>query len=535
MLDPGTESRFLQELLLEMPQQRSCLSLMEMVVQRLAARSNVALARVWLLRPGDICATCPRRQECPGHVPCLHLVASAGESVVEPGLQWSGVDGNYRRFPVGIRKVGYVAARRTALEIGDIKQGSEWLVEPDWAERERILGFAGQPLMFRGELVGVLAVFLREQGVPGHMDWLRLIADHLAGAIASARAFEEIDRLKTQLEQENEYLRTEVLEASAFGDIVGKSAALQGILRQIELVAPTDSTVLITGESGVGKELIAREIHRRSTRSERPMIRVNCASIPRELFESEFFGHVKGAFTGAIRDRLGRFALADGGTIFLDEVGEIPAELQSKLLRVLQEGEYERVGDERSRETDVRVIAATNRDLRNEVENRRFREDLYYRLNVFPIEAVPLRRRPEDILELAAHFVHSTSRRLNLPEPRLTRALLMRLQAYDWPGNVRELQNVIERALISCRGKQLQVDLPKSAEPGTGAQTAVAGEDQVLTEAEMRRLEKENLRRALRQARWKVYGPDGAAERLGVKPTTLVSRMKKLGLERGRG
>ncbi len=455
--------------------------------------------------------------------------------MVDPQLEWSGTEGSYRRFPVGVRKVGFVAAKREPLEIGDIKMNDEWLVEPDWAARECIQGFAGQPLLFRGELVGVLAVFLRAQGASGHMDWLRLIADHLAGAITNARAFEEIERLKTQLELENEYLRTEVLEAAAFGEIVGMSAALQGILRQIELVAPTDSTVLITGESGVGKELIAREIHRRSARAERPMIRVNCASIPRELFESEFFGHVKGAFTGATRDRVGRFALADGGTIFLDEVGEIPPELQSKLLRVLQEGEFERVGDERSRKTDVRVIAATNRDLRKEVESRRFREDLYYRLNVFPIEAPPLRRRPEDIPPLTAHFVRSTARKLNLPEPRLTRALLMRLQAYDWPGNVRELQNVIERALITSRGKQLRVDLPESSESGTGVQSTVAGEDPVLTEAEMRRLEKENLRRALRQTRWKIYGPDGAAELLGVKPTTLVSRIKKLGLEHRSG
>jgi transcriptional regulator with GAF, ATPase, and Fis domain len=535
MAEPAAESRSLQDLLLAMPQEHSCQSLMEMVVRRLAAREPVALARVWLLRPGDICATCPRRHECPGQVPCLHLVASAGRSVVDPQLEWNGTEGNYRRFPVGIRKVGHVAARRKALEIGDIKIHDEWLVDPAWAERERIEGFAGQPVLFRGELIGVLAVFLRAKGAPGHMDWLRLIVDHLAGAITSARAFEEIQRLKTQLELENEYLRTEVLEAAAFGGIVGKSAALEAVLRQIELVAPTDSTVLITGESGVGKELVAREIYRRSARSERPMIRVNCASIPRELFESEFFGHVKGAFTGATRDRVGRFALADGGTIFLDEVGEIPPELQSKLLRVLQEGEYERLGDERSRKTDARVIAATNRDLRNAVDERSFREDLYYRLSVFPIEIPSLRRRPEDIPPLAAHFVRTLCRKLNRPEPRLTKALLMRLQAYDWPGNVRELHNVVERALITSPGTQLRVDLPETTDPGAAARSASAEEDLVLTEAEMRRREKENLRRALRQTRGKIYGPEGAAELLGVKPTTLVSRIKKLGLERWSG
>ncbi len=535
MIELQADSGPLQELLLAMPQEHSCQSLMDMVVRRLAAREPVALARVWLLRPGDICPSCPRRDECPGNVPCLHLSASAGQSVAEPELEWTGTEGNYRRFPVGVRKVGYVAAQRQPLEIDDIKvANSEWIADPDWAEREGIQGFAGQPLLFREELVGVLAVFLRAQGAPGQMDWLRLIADHLAVAITNARAFEEIEHLRNQLELENEYLRMEVREAAAFGDIVGTSAALDGILRQIELVAPTDSTVLITGESGVGKELIAREIHRRSARAERPMIRVNCASIPRELFESEFFGHVRGAFTGATRDRVGRFALADRGTIFLDEVGEIPSELQSKLLRVLQEGEYERLGDERSRKTDVRVITATNRDLRKEVENRSFREDLFYRLNVFPVEVPPLRRRPEDIPALAAHFVRSLASKLNLPEPRLTRAQLMRLQAYDWPGNVRELQNAIERALITCQGKQLRVALPETSEPGAAAQAIASQEDAVLTEDEMRTLEKDNLRRALRQTGWKIYGAGGAAELLGVKPTTLVSRMKKLGLERRR-
>jgi len=535
MMEPESTSRDLRELLLAMPEQHSCSALLDMVVEQLAARNHVALARVWLMRPGDICTICPRRHECPGQLPCLHLVASAGRSVVDPDQAWNGTQGNYRRFPVGVRKVGFVASSREPLEINDIKSGSrQWLADPDWAERETIQGFAGQPLLYHGELVGVLAVFLRTPCVPGEMDWIRLIADHLAVAITNARAFEEIERLKHRLEQENEYLRTEVLEAAAFGDIVGNSAALQAILRQIELVAPTDSTALITGESGVGKELIAREIHRRSARSERPMIRVNCASVPRELFESEFFGHVRGAFTGAVRDRIGRFALADGGTIFLDEVAEIPPELQSKLLRVLQEGEYERLGDERTRKTDARVIAATNRNLRKEVEDRTFREDLYYRLNVFPIEVPPLRRRPEDIPALAVHFICTVARKLNRTEPRLTQAVLMRLQAYDWPGNVRELQNVIERALITSPGSQLRIDLPESSNPGVAIRTAsTEDEDPVLHEVEIRRREKENLQRALRRTHWKIYGPDGAAELLGVRPTTLISRIKKLGLQRG--
>jgi transcriptional regulator with GAF, ATPase, and Fis domain len=229
------------------------------------------------------------------------------------------------------------------------------------------------------------------------MAWLRMIADHAAAAIATARAFAEIEALQKRLELENEYLREEVTRAGAFGELIGQSPALEAVARQIDLVAPTDSGVLILGESGTGKELVAREIHRRSHRAGKPLIRVNCAAVPRELYESEFFGHARGAFTGALRDRAGRFELADQGTLFLDEVGEIPLELQAKLLRVLQEGELERVGEERTRRVNVRLVTATNRDLRAEVEAGRFRQDLYYRLSVFPVELPPLRKRKQDI------------------------------------------------------------------------------------------------------------------------------------------
>jgi PAS domain S-box-containing protein len=258
------------------------------------------------------------------------------------------------------------------------------------------------------------------------------------------QAEEEIQCLRRQLELENAYLHEEVLEAKAYGEIVGSSPALEGILRQVEMVSPTDASVLITGESGTGKELVAREIHNRSARKQRTMIKVNCASIPKELYESEFFGHVKGAFTGAIKDRAGRFQLADGGTLFLDEIGEVPLDLQSKLLRVLQEGTYERIGDEKTLKADVRIIAATNRNLKEEVLAKCFREDLYYRLNVFPIEVPPLRDRKDDIPSLANRFLSQAASKLNLPLPQFTKANMLELKGYDWPGNVRELQNVID-------------------------------------------------------------------------------------------
>jgi transcriptional regulator with GAF, ATPase, and Fis domain len=475
---PAAEPEFesLKDLLLDMAQERSLAALLGLVVGRLAARPHVALARIWLIAPGDICASCPMRDDCPDQRRCLHLVASAGHSRMQPREDWSRIDGDFRRFPIGVRKVGLVASTGDAVHMPEITADSQWIARPEWARREGIRGFGGQPLIFRGEVLGVLAVFTRIPAPLEGLTWLRLIADHAATAIVNARAFEEIERLHGKLELENEYLREEVSEACAFGDIVGTSPSLRAVIEQIELVAPTDASVLILGESGTGKELVAREIHKRSQRKKRPLIRVNCAAVPRELYESEFFGHIKGSFTGAVKDRAGRFELADGGTLFLDEVGEIPLELQSKLLSVLQEGTYERVGDERTRRADVRILAATNRDLWAEVEAGRFRRDLYYRLNVFPIRVASLRERKKDIPLLAAQFAEQAARKLNCENPRLTHASLLELQQYNWPGNVRELQNVIERAVITARCGTLRFDLPRSEGVGPAAPSPVTSE-----------------------------------------------------------
>jgi transcriptional regulator with GAF, ATPase, and Fis domain len=330
------------------------------------------------------------------------------------------------------------------------------------------------------------------------------------------------------------------VEAKAFGDLVGQSAALRHIVSQIDLVAPTEASVLILGETGTGKELVAHEIHRRSARKEGPLVRVNCASIPRELFESEFFGHARGAFTGALKDRAGRFETAEGGTIFLDEVGEIPLDIQNKLLRILQEKRYERVGDDRTRRADVRIVAATNRDLKKAVSAGRFREDLFYRLNVFPIQVSPLRDRMDNIPLLAKHFVALSGRELKCAKPRLTRAAVAKLQNYDWPGNVRELRNAIERAVILARGGVLEFDLPITGQSAPAARPShrpdsSAGslaQPKFLTEAELERRERDNLLAVLAKANWKIKGPEGAAELLGVKPTTLLARMKKWGCKR---
>ncbi len=381
--------------------------------------------------------------------------------------------------------------------------------------------YTSTPIRDRGRLAGAVIVF-RDVSQRHEAD------EKLRAALA------EVDTLRQRLQLENAYLQEEMAIERNHRGVIGSSAAIRKILSQVELVARTDAAVLVTGESGTGKELIAGAIHEASERRTRPLIRVNCAAIPRELFESEFFGHVKGAFTGALRDRIGRFELADGGTLFLDEVGEIPLELQGKLLRVLQEGELQRVGEERTRKVDVRLIAATNRDLRREVREGRFREDLYFRLDVFPILSAPLRERREDVPALALHFLKGAERKLKVEGLTLSEGDMRRLTAYDWPGNVRELQNVIERAAILARQGRLFIDLPESTRSRPSSQ---AREEPVragiLTEAARRERDRASIEAALAAAGGKVSGPGGAAEILGVRPTTLASRIKALGIARG--
>ena len=350
-------------------------------------------------------------------------------------------------------------------------------------------------------------------------------------------AFEEIKSLKEQLEQERDYLREEINVTASFGEIIGDSEALKRTLAQIEAVAITPASVLILGESGVGKEMIARAIHTKSTRAEKPLVKVNCASIPKELFESEFFGHVRGAFTGAVQDRVGRLQLADGGTLFLDEVGEIPLSQQGKLLRALQEGEFERVGEDRTTRVDVRVVAATNRDLLTEIREGRFREDLYYRLSVFPVDVPPLRERVEDVTLLAFHFLEKICRDLGRDPLRMTRQQVSVLKQQQWPGNIRELKNVIERAVISSAGDRLRLDLALTnvaVENHSPSSQESADPPEFLTLSEFKELEKANITAALRSVNWKVWGPEGAADLLGAKPSTLAYQMKMLGIEKPR-
>jgi formate hydrogenlyase transcriptional activator len=431
-------------------------------------------------------------------------------------------------------------ANRTAMQILGVKPdeiggllGSSFV--PDTPEAQRRLRDA-LPLLATGtdEKGVVLELRRKDDGRPLWVRWW--CTPEPTGRYTRSMFMDITDQVlmeqqKARLEAQTAYLLDEIRSEQNFGDIIGGSSGLRKVMQQVQLVAPTDATVLITGESGTGKELVARAIHEQSARRERPLIKLNCSAVPEGLFESEFFGHVKGAFTGALKDKPGRFELADDGTLFLDEIGEVPLAMQAKLLRVLQEQELERVGDTRTRKVDVRVIAASNRDLKNEVDEGRFRRDLFYRLSVFPVEVPPLRERREDIAPLVAHFVRHSARRMNRPEPQISKTALDQLATYHWPGNVRELQNTVERAVILWRDGPLAFDLPASPPPENPVQQVnPAVNAGLLTRSELKRQEREAIINALKQTNGKVSGPGGAAELLGMKPSTLASRITTLGI-----
>lgn len=528
----------LQSIMLSIAESRSVEPVLDGIVRGVTESSEIALTRLWLISSDADCPVCrtnPQRVNSPA----LHLRASAGKSR-KTGREYTDVSGTSHRIKMGERKIGQVAESGEPMLIATVTGKELWVADPEWIRAEGIQSFAAQPLIFRGETLGVLAVFSRASFSENEFKWLRTFADHAAVAIANARAFEELGRLKSQLEAENEYLHEEIRGTLHFGEIVGESAALRKVLEQVALVSETTATVLIQGESGTGKELIARAIHERSPRKDRPFIKVNCGAIPSELFESEFFGHVKGAFTGAFKDRAGRFELAHGGDLFLDEIAEIPLSLQSKLLRVLQEKQFERVGDTRTRTVEVRLITATNRDLKREVAAGRFREDLFYRLTVFPIELPPLRDRKEDIPALASQFLNRAATKFGLARRlALTRENLRQLQDYDWPGNIRELENVIERAVILARNSHklrfdLQLASTRCDPPASAAarHNIAEAEAEVLTRVQLREREIQNILAALHKANGKIAGTGGAAEILGMRPTTLASRVRSLGLKK---
>jgi formate hydrogenlyase transcriptional activator len=394
--------------------------------------------------------------------------------------------------------------------------------DKDLAFAEGITSGCALPLISRSRTLGVLTLGWRNENAFSSEDieFLMRAAGQVAIAIENALAYREIAELKDKLALEKLYLEGEIRSEADFEGIVGQSSALRQVLQLVETVATSDSTVLLLGETGTGKELIARAIHDRSRRKERTLIKLNCAAIPTGLLESELFGHERGAFTGAISQKIGRLELADQGTLFLDEVGDIPLEIQPKLLRALQEREFERLGSTRTKSVDVRMVAATNRDLEKMVAEKQFRSDLYYRLNVIPIRIPPLRERPEDIPLLVRYFAQKYAHRMQRKVESVSAASLRSLARWHWPGNVRELENLVERAVVLARTEKLVITVPELADGGMS--TAVAG---------IEFYKRDRIISILKETKGRVGGADGAAARLGLKRTTLIERMKKLGIE----
>jgi formate hydrogenlyase transcriptional activator len=390
------------------------------------------------------------------------------------------------------------------------------------AKSEGLNSMCDLPLVGRKRLLGVLAVARREENTfdEDQINFLTQVGNQVAIAIENAMVYGEIAELKDKLAQEKLYLEEEIRGEMDFEGIVGQSSGLRHVLNLVETVAPSDSTVLLLGETGTGKELIARAIHDRSRRKDRTLVKLNCAAIPTGLLESELFGHERGAFTGAISQKIGRLELADQGTLFLDEVGDIPTDIQPKLLRALQEREFERLGSTRTKKVDVRLVAATNRNLERMIENREFRSDLYYRLNVFPIRIPPLRERPEDIPLLVRYFTQKYARRMEKQIESIPAIAMKRLSDWRWPGNIRELENLIERSVILTHGPALQVPIGELTNHTMPPSLSKASDT----------IERERILRTLKETKGRVAGADGAAARMGIKRTTLISRMKKLGI-----
>ncbi len=431
-------------------------------------------------------------------------------------------------LPVEDGPAGWVWQTQQPLIVSDLKAETRWPRFLELMRQRDLRSICDLPLTTARQRLGALAFLSRQAAAYDDADlgFLQLVANQVAVAVENTLAFECIEKLKEKLTREKVYLEEEIRTEHNFEEIVGESAALRRILKEVETVAPTDSTVLIRGETGTGKELIARALHQLSPRRDRTFVKLNCAAIPSGLLESELFGHEKGAFTGAIVQKVGRFELAHQGTLFLDEVGDIPPELQPKLLRVLQEQEFERLGSTRTVRVDVRLVAATNRDLAQMVADGQFRNDLYYRLNVFPVVLPPLRERRDDIPRLVRHFVQKVTRRMGRQIETIPADTMDALVAYPWPGNVRELENVIERAVILSPGPVLHVNVGDLRTAAARAELP-AGAGGTLADAE-----RDHILGVLRETGWVLGGPHGAAARLAMKRTTLQSKMKKLGISR---
>ncbi len=513
---PGTSSQLelLQRVTATMTVHHKLDEVLRAITGGLVLSADAALARIWLYTTADACPRCRKlpRGDGQGDAPSLHLCASAGI--------FDGDAGPHHCVPLGMFLGGRVAETRQATLLNDLRSERRVRSLP-WIAQHGLQAYAGYPLLFRDELEGVLGIFRARPFDPGEFQVLGLFAAQAAIAIKNAALLEDAGRHYARLSEEKEYLEQEIQQERGSGEIVGQSQALRAVLRKLDQVAPADTTVLLHGETGTGKELLARHVHLRSPRRAAPLIRVNCAAIAPGVVESELFGHERGSFTGALERRVGRFELAHRGTLFLDEVGELPLDVQAKLLRALQEGEIERVGSGEPIRVDVRVVAATNRDLEADVSAGRFRADLLYRLDVFPVRVPPLRERPEDLPLLVDHFLAKFRRKLCKPLRLLAPQSLERLRRSAWPGNVRELPNVLERACVLASGEVVEVVDRLSADTPAGSGGALRSLEEV---------EREHILLVLGSTHGVIQGPHGAARVLGLHPNTLRSRMERLGI-----
>jgi transcriptional regulator with GAF, ATPase, and Fis domain len=514
-------------------------AVLQAIVHGLVEHAGLAAVQIWLFIPDRACPTCgaPGGPGADSDERVLHACAVAGE-VHREHMR------THHRLPLGWNLPGVVAETGQAMLVNDAQEvvrqyledpaslpiaalGKSWDADVEWIGEGGFQAGAAYPLFVKDrELVGAFSVVAHRPIGEEEFAHLGVFAHQAAVSIRSAQMFQEINQLKNRLVDENAYLQEALQAEAGFEGIVGESQVLRVTQRSIERVAPTDSTVLLRGETGTGKELIARAIHALSPRRQRPLIKVNCGAISPSLVESELFGHERGAFTGASQRRIGRFELADRGTLFLDEVGELPLELQVKLLRVLQEQEFERVGGDRTIRVDVRLIVATHRDLEADVKAGRFRADLFYRLNVFPVRVPPLRERLDDLSPLVGHFVQLYAKKLAKPLRGISERSLARLQAYSWPGNIRELQNVVERACVLAGGPVVEVT------DAFDAGTATGGSSSAASLPTLEEMEREHIRTALERTGGRIAGPAGAAALLAIHPNTLRSRMERLGLRR---
>ncbi len=657
----------LERIALEMTSSLDLSDVLSSITRGLVDDFDAAFARIWLVRPGDLCEVCHKADLCMNRQSCLHLTASAG--------MYTSTNGEHRRIPIGALKIGGIAADGGSLSTNDL-MNDERVPNKSWLRENDLHSFAGHPLVFCDETLGVLGLFSRRVMEQNEFARIGLFANQAAVAIKNAQLFEalredianrkkaedaldsmremnelilrsagegiygldregnttfvnpaaaqmlgwqpedllgkpqhtlihhtrpdgnaydrmdcpiyaafkdglvhtvndeifwrkdgsslpveytstpirddegqltgavvtfrditkrveaenslrdaltQVEQLKDRLQVENTYLQEEIRLEHNFDNIISSSESFKKVLRSVEQVAATEATVLILGETGTGKELIARAVHTISSRADRPLVKVNCAALPANLIESELFGHEKGAFTGAVARKQGRFELADQGTIFLDEIGDLPLDLQAKLLRVLQEGEFERLGGTQSIVVDVRVIAATNRELETASRAGDFREDLFYRLNVFPISLPPLRERPEDIPPLVRHFVEKVGAKIGRKITTVPQRTLAALQTYNFPGNIRELENIVERAMILAGDGTLRLDQSLESllkAPGDGGDSSIE------------EVERRHILAILETTNWRIEGPKGAALRLGLNANTLRSRLKRLGIER---